>query len=137
MSRTVWVASLTFALGLGIGVIATQVLNAQQPIKRTEVLRTDLEGIEEKQAVVAVVEFAPGAVSGKHYHPAHEFAYIVEGSVTIETGGEAPATYGAGQVLHNLPTRPHVAKNGSMTEPARALQFMIADKGQPASIPVK
>jgi len=137
MKRTMLVFGLTFAVGLATGMIGTQILHAQQPLKRTELMKTDLEGMEGKQALVAIVEFAPGAVAGKHYHPGHEFAYILEGSFILETEGYPPVTFGPGQVLHNLPTRVHVAKNGSMTEPLKVVQFIISEKGQPWVTPVK
>ncbi len=138
MKRTALVLGLTLAMGVAMGAIGDQVLNAQQePLKRTELMKTDLEGIAGDQAVVAVVEFAPGAVAGKHYHPGHEFFYVLEGSLILEKEGQPPVTIGPGQVGHNLPKGVHVAKNASMTEPVKVVQFMIFKKGQPDRIPVK
>ncbi len=136
MKRTAVLLGLTF-LGVAVGVSGTGVLTAQPPIKRIELMRTDLEGIEGKEGVVAVAEFAPGAAAGKHYHPGHEFFYILEGSIILETEGQPPVTFGGGQVGHNLPKRVHVVKNANSTEPAKAITFLIAGKGEPLSIPVK
>ena len=137
MRRTMLVLGLTLAVGVALGWMGMQVLHAQQPLKRTELMKTDLEGIEGEQALVGVVEFAPGAVAGKHYHPGHEFAYVLEGSLIVETEGKPPVTFGPGQVIHNLLNRVHVAKNGSMTEPVKLVQFIISKKWQPAVVPVK
>ena len=137
MRRTMLVLGLTLAVGVALGWMGMQVLHAQQPLKRTELMKTDLEGIEGEQALVGVVEFAPGAVAGKHYHPGHEFFYVLEGSVIVETEGQPPVTVGPDQVGHNLPKGVHVAKNASMTEPAKAVQFIISEKGQPWVTPVK
>ena len=139
MKRTALLVSMTLAVGVALGVIEIQVLHAQQPLKRTELMKTDLEGIEGQQAVVAVAEYeyAPGAVAGKHYHHGHEFAYVLEGSVILETEGQPPVTFGPGQIFHNLPKRVHMAKNGSMTEPTKVLSFIISEKGQPPATPVK
>lgn len=137
MKRTMLVFGLTFAVGLATGMIGTQILNAQEPLKRTELMKSDLEGIEGKQGVVALVEFAPGAAAGKHYHPGHEFFYVLEGSLILETEGQLPVTFGAGQVGHNLLKRVHVVKNASSTEPAKAIAFLISGKGEPLAIPVK
>ena len=137
MKRTALLVSMTLAVGVALGVIEMQVLHAQQPLKRTELMKTDLEGIEGQQAVVAVAEFAPGAVVGKHYHPGNEFVYVLEGSVILETEGQPPVTFGPGEIFHNLPTRVHMTKNGSMTEPTKVLSFIISEKGKPPAISVK
>ena len=117
MRRTMLMLGLILVVGVALGVIERQILNAQEPIKRTELMKTDLEGIEGKEVKVAVIEWAPGAVAGKHYHPEYEFAYIVEGSLIVEPEGQVPVTYGPGQVIYNPLNRVHVAKNGSTTEP--------------------
>ena len=117
MRRTFLVLGLTLAVGVAVGWIGVQALSAQGPITRTELMKTDLEGIEGKEVKVAVIEWAPGAVAGKHYHPEYEFAYIVEGSIIVEPEGQVPVTYGPGQVIYNPLNRVHVAKNGSTTEP--------------------
>ena len=50
MKRTVVMLTLTLAVGIALGLIGSQVLNAQQmPIKRTVLLKTDLPGIEGKE----------------------------------------------------------------------------------------
>ncbi len=137
MKRAALLVSLSLVVGIAFGVIGMQILNAQEPIKRTELMKTDLEGIEGEQAKVAVVEFAPGVVAGKHYHPEYEFAYVLEGSLIVEAEGQPPVTFGPGQVIYNPLNRVHVAKNASMTEPVKVVQFIISKKGQPAGVPVK
>ncbi len=131
------VLGLTLVVGVGLGIIEGQILNAQGPIKRTELMKTDLEGIEGEEVKVAVLEWAPGAVAGKHYHPEYEFAYILEGSLIVEPEGQVPVTYGSGQVIYNPLNRVHAAKNASATEPIKMMQFIISKKGQPALVPVK
>ncbi len=137
MKRIGIALGLTLVVGVALGVIEKQTLNAQEPIKRTELMKTDLEGIEGKEAKVAVVEFAPGVVAGKHYHPEYEFAYVLEGSLIVEPEGQPPVTFGPGQVIYNPLNRVHVAKNASMTEPVKVVQFIISKKGQPGVVPVK
>ena len=137
MKRIGIVVGLTLAVSIALGVIGLQILNAQAPINRTELMKTDLEGMEGEEVKVAVIEWAPGSVAGKHYHPEYEFAYILEGSLIVEPEGQAPVTYGPGQVIYNPLNRVHVAKNASMTEPVKMMQFIISKKGQPAMVPVK
>ena len=137
MKRIGIALGLTLVVGVALGVIERQTLSAQEPIKRTELMKTDLEGIEGKETKVAVVVWAPGAVAGKHYHPEYEFAYVLEGSLIVEPEGQAPVTYGPGQVIYNSLNRVHAAKNASTTEPMKMVQFIISKKGQPALVPVK
>ncbi len=137
MKRIGIALGLTLVVGVALGVIGLQILNAQGPITRTELMKADLEGIEGEEVKVAVIDWAPGAAAGKHYHPEYEFAYVLEGSLIVEREGQAPVTYGPGQVIHNTLNRVHVAKNPSTNEPLKMVQFLISKKGQPALVPVK
>lgn len=137
MKRRALMLGMTLAVGIALGVIGTQVLHAQQEVKRTELMRTDLEGIEGKEGVVYVADLAPGVVVGKHYHPGNDFAYILEGSVILEREGEPPITFGPGQVFHNVPKRVHSVKNASTTDGAKLLIFQLPEKGEPIATPVK
>lgn len=138
MKRVGLVLTLTLTVGIALGVIGTQVLNAQQaPMKRTVLIKTDLAGIEGKEAVLALVEFAPGAATDPHYHPGEELAYLLEGSISFEAQGKPPITFKPGDTFHQPPKQVHRVKNFSATTPAKALTFTIADKGQPATVPVK
>ncbi|MCZ7625038.1 MAG: hypothetical protein M5R38_03690 [Candidatus Methylomirabilis sp.] len=61
MKRTSLLFTLILTIGIAVGVIGTQVVNAQQdPMKRTVLIKTDLTGIEGKEAALVLVEFAPG-----------------------------------------------------------------------------
>lgn len=138
MKRTGLLLSLTLTVGIALGVIGTQVLNAQQePMKRTALLRTDLTGIKGKEAILALVEFAPGAATQPHYHPGEELAYLLEGTVSLEVQGKPPITFKPGDTFHQPPKQVHRVKNLSSTAPAKALAFTIAEKDQPLTVPVK
>ena len=70
MKRTALSLVLTLAVGLTLGVLGDRFLSAQQqPIKRTELLKTAIEGMEGKEGVIYIAELAPGAAAGKHFHP--------------------------------------------------------------------
>lgn len=138
MKRAVLMLGLTLAVGIAVGVIGSRGLTAQQDtIKRTALLKTDLEGIQGKEGIVLMVELAPGAATGKHYHPGHEFAYVMEGSALVETEGKPPATMKRGSVAHLAPNEVHNVKNPSKSEPMKALVFAIYEKGQPSTVSVK
>lgn len=138
MRQTALMLSLTLAVGITAGVIGNQVLHAQQePIKFTTLLKTNLAGIEGKEAYVILVELAPGAASGKHTHPAHELAYTLEGSATLEMEGKPPVSLKTGGTSYQPPGQVHEVKNASQTAPFKALLVFVAEKGQPLTVPTK
>jgi quercetin dioxygenase-like cupin family protein len=137
MKRTLFVSVLILAAGIVAGALGTPALNAQQePFKRTVLLKTDLTGLEGKDSVVVLVELAPGASSGKHYHPGHEVNYILEGTGTLEVEG-TPVTLKPGVTNHIQAKQVHNVTNTSATNPLKLVAFFIAEKGQPLAVPVK
>ena len=138
MKRTVVTLSLTLVLGITLGMAGSRVLYAQQePIKRTVLVKSDLEGIEGKEAILFLAELVPGAVGGKHYHSGTELFYAVEGAFIHEPEGKSPVTLEQGQAGVNPHKGVHYIRNASATESARILGCLIADKGQPITEPVQ
>jgi quercetin dioxygenase-like cupin family protein len=138
MRRTVITLGLTLAVGILLGALGDRFLSAQQQsIKRTELLKTAIEGMDGKEGVMYIAEIAPGAMAGKHFHPGPEFAYILDGSLTLENEGQAPKTFKAGEAFHNPAKVAHDAKNVSTTAPTKVLVFMVIEKGQPLATPVQ
>jgi quercetin dioxygenase-like cupin family protein len=130
--------SVTLAMGMVLGVLGERFLSAQQqPLKRTELLKTALEDMAGKEGVVYMAELAPGAMAGKHFHPGPEFGYVLEGSLVLEPQGKAPVTFKAGEAFYNPAKEVHDAKNGSTTAPTKVLVVLLSDKGQPIATPVK
>ena len=120
------------ALGVAIGATWVRVLEAQPtPIKFTNLLKADVVGMEGVEILVTVVEFAPRTTIGKHTHPGHEVAYVLEGSGVSEVEGQAPEVRKAGTVTYIPAKIPHESKNESATEPMKVLYFRIHPKGQP------
>jgi quercetin dioxygenase-like cupin family protein len=142
MKRMVCVLVLTLATGIVVGTLGGRLFNAQranaqqEPVKRTVLFRSDLEGMEGKEAVVFLAELAPGAVGAKHYHPGTEFFYVLEGAFAHEPEGKPPHAMKVGEASSNPYKSVHTVRNPSMTEPAKVLGFLIADKGQPLVVPV-
>jgi len=108
-----------------------------EPIKRTVLFRGDLEGAPGKEIVVFVADLAPAAVGSKHYHPGPEFFYVLEGTLAHEPEGGSPHIMKTGAFGSNPNKGIHLIRNPSTTERARAIDFLIAEKGQPIVIPVK
>jgi hypothetical protein len=92
MRRLALVVGLTFVGGITLGVIGDHLLHAQQsPIKRTEVLRTEMLGMDGKEAHMWIADIAPGAATGTHRHPTPRFVYVMGGVGRSGDGGAASA----------------------------------------------
>lgn len=109
----------------------------EEPIKRTVLFRGNLEGVEGKEIVIFIADLAPGAMGSKHYHPGPEFFYVLEGTLAHEPAGGPPHVMKAGDFGSNPNKGVHTIQNHSTTARARAIDFLISEKGQPLVIPVK
>jgi quercetin dioxygenase-like cupin family protein len=108
-----------------------------EPIKRTVLFRGDLEGSPGKEIVVFVADLAPGAVGAKHYHPGPEFFYVLEGTLAHEPEGGPTHVLKTGTFSLNPEKGIHLVRNPSATERTKAIDFLVAEKGQPIVVPVK
>jgi len=75
-------------------------------------------------------EFGPGT-SGKHYHPAHSFTHVLEGSEGYVVEGEPSRTVHAGDVLGEAPMQLHTVDN---SEPVELLVIRVNEKGKEATV---
>ena len=138
MRRTAVLLGVSLAVGIAVGVIGAGALSATQgPVTRTVLLETDLAGMEGKEGFVILAEIAPGAATGKHTHPAHEFAYVLEGDGTLEVEGRPPVSLRPGVAIHQPPGQIHNGRNTSATSALKILAVYIAEKDQPHTAPVK
>jgi quercetin dioxygenase-like cupin family protein len=121
-----------FGLGMLVGNVAVPVMSAQfRTVNTTRVLTTDLAGwCDGKEVTVELNEAAPGT-SGKHFHPAHSFSYILEGSETYALEGQASRTIRPGDVLYEAPMQVHTVDNLS---PVKLLVVRIIEKGKQATV---
>jgi quercetin dioxygenase-like cupin family protein len=117
---------------VAVAVCGSQPLRAQQqPIKRTDLLKTELTEMKDSEMNVWVADVAPGAATGRHTHPTPRFVYVVEGAVVLEMDGRPSQTFKAGQAFVEMPNQVHNFRNASTTDPAKALGFQYGAKGQP------
>jgi quercetin dioxygenase-like cupin family protein len=135
MWRTVRLPILALTIGIALGVAGGQITGAQQqPIKRTDLLKINLDEIKDSEMHVWVADIAPGAATGRHLHPTPRFVYVLQGAVVLELDGKPPQTFKVGEAFAEMPNSVHNFRNASTTEPARALGFQYAGKGQPLQI---
>lgn len=81
--------------------------------------------------------YAPGGQNPKHYHPSHVVFYVLEGSGIWEEEGKAPVTLKSGESLHVRPGTVHAHRNASSTDKLVFLEFVIVDKGQRSTVPMR
>jgi quercetin dioxygenase-like cupin family protein len=139
---------IVFGLGLGGAALAQQappiassgthaghgIPDATESFRATVLLETPLLGTEARIYRLYVIDLGPGGATPRHMHPGDEIALVTEGSVTLEVQGEAPRTFGVGQVFHPRPMTPHVARNASAVAPARLTVSSITEAGRPSTI---
>ena len=122
---------LALIAATAIGMTGSQLVGAQQQaIKRTDLLKSELRDIQDNDMHVWVAEIAPGAATGRHSHPTPRFVYVIDGAVVLEVDGKSPQTFKAGQAFAEMPNEIHNFRNASTAEPAKALGFQYARKGQ-------
>jgi len=141
MNRTLLLLAVGCVAGMVIGAVGTTYVSAQgasaPQITRTEILRKPLSGIDGKEVVVFLADIPPGGVASTHYHPGDEAIYMLRGSLVFEPDKEKPFELKAGEITFNPAKHIHKATNQSPSEPAKVLNCMIAEKGQPLAFPVQ
>ena len=110
---------------------------SEEPIKRTVLFRGNLENGVGKEIVIFIADLAPGAVGSKHYHPGPEFFYVLEGTLAHEPEGGQGHMLKVGDFGSNPNKSVHTIRNPDATTRARAIDFLISEKGQPLVVPVK
>jgi len=107
----------------------------ESPIKRTIITRGDVS-VPGREAVVAQVEIAPGALAGRHTHPGDEISYFLGGEGELLIDGQPPRRMKAGEAFVIPAGVVHAARNPG-AEPARLVGVYIVEKGQPLASPAK
>ena len=90
-----------------------------------------------KEFRVLHTTYAPGGQNPKHYHPSHVVFYVLEGSGVWQEEGKAAVTLKPGDHLHVRPGTIHAHRNASPSEKLVFLEFVILDKGQRSTVPMR
>lgn len=131
MWRTARLTVLGLLAAAALGALADERASAQQsPIRRTDLLKSDIAAFSGGEMNVWLADLAPGAATGRHTHPTPRFVYVLEGAVVLELDGKPPQTFKAGQAFAEMPSVVHNFRNASASEPAKALGFQYGAKGQ-------
>lgn len=88
-------------------------------------------------ASMVTVEYAPGAATPPHTHPADTFVYVLSGAVEMQVEGGAARILRPGDTYYEKPTDKHIlSRNASADEPAKFLVFFVKEPGAPVLEPL-
>jgi len=90
-----------------------------------------------KEFRVLHTTYAPGGQNPKHYHPSHVVFYVLEGSGIWQEEEKPAVTLKPGDSLHVRPGTVHAHRNASATERLVFLEFVIVDKEQRSTVPMR
>ena len=127
--------AIVFVLGILVGRLITPVVVYSQfrTVNSTRLLTTDLGGwCGGKEVTVELNDIDPGT-SGKHYHPAHSFTYILQGTEAYTLEGQPTKMVHAGDVLHEAPNQVHTVENVGQV---KLLVIRVAEKSKEATVRV-
>lgn len=95
-------------------------------------LTSELIGAKGTEVVVSRVTVPANTTLPRHWHPGEEFAYVLEGSLTLWQEGKEEMVYNKGDVavvpfkqVHTISTK---------DEPVTVLVFRVHEQGQPERI---
>jgi quercetin dioxygenase-like cupin family protein len=126
------------AIAVAAGIAGYQRIEAQAPaqapaVKRTVLLKQDTT-VTGREAILVKVEIPPGATEGRHTHSAEVYAFVEEGTLTLDVDGQAQKTLKAGDVFTIAPGVIHEGSNRG-TAPVRLSATFFAEKGKPLTTP--
>ena len=97
----------------------------------------DDPSIPGKEFRVLQTTYAPGGQNPRHYHTSHVVFYVLEGAGVWQEEDRPPVTLRAGESLHVRPGTVHAHRNASSTEKLVFLEFVVADKNQRSTVPIR
>jgi len=108
---------------------------AKSPVNLETLMKAKLEGAKGTEVIVSRVTLAPHASLPKHWHPGEEFAYVLEGTVTLWQKGKEDMVVKAGEAASIPLKQVHTAMTGD--EGATVLVFRVHEEGKPERVLVE
>jgi quercetin dioxygenase-like cupin family protein len=106
-------------------------LQGPSAVTAEQLLAEALAGEEDREVVVQLYTFAPGAVLPWHIHPdAHEIAYVLSGTLTFQRAGEEPREIKQGEADYLAPNIVHRGMNNGDI-PVKLYVVRIKPKDKP------
>jgi quercetin dioxygenase-like cupin family protein len=132
MRTKIAIVAIALACSLvGAGLIVAREAEYQSAVAAEQLLAQALAGDPGKEVNAQLYTIPAGTILPWHIHPdAHEIAYIIEGTLTLEQAGEAPREIAAGAADYLAPNVVHRGMN--MTDkPVRLFAVRIKPKDKP------
>lgn len=122
---------ITNVILLGSIVLLTAISSQSfaEGLKLENMLRSQLEAINGTEVIVSRVSIPPHSSLPKHWHPGEEFAYILDGSVTLWQEGKESIVGKKGDVMKVPLKQIHTAMTGE--EAVTILVFRVHEQGKP------
>ncbi|SHH06166.1 Cupin domain protein [Kaistia soli DSM 19436] len=89
--------------------------------------------IDDPEVQSLIVEIPPSGETGWHTHPVPAYAYILSGSIEVESEGGTKRLFKAGDSFAEMVDRKHDGRVVG-TEPVRILMIVTGEKGKPFSV---
>ncbi|HKQ28776.1 MAG TPA: cupin domain-containing protein [Burkholderiales bacterium] len=121
-------------LSLACGVAIAQ---ERTGIDAERLMTFDDPSMPAKEFRVLRTTYAPGGQNPKHHHNSHVVFYVLEGSGIWEEEGKPDVTLNPGDSLHVRPGTVHAHRNASDGSKLVFLEFVILEKGQPSTVPMR
>lgn len=84
----------------------------------------------------AIITLAPGAEGQLHVHEVPMYAYVLQGTITVDYGERGTKVFHEGDALMEVQHLPHKGMNKG-TEPVAILVVYMGAAGMPNATPVK
>lgn len=95
-------------------------------------LSTELYGAENTEVVVSRVTVPANTSLPRHWHPGEEFAYMLDGALTLHQENEEDKVFNQGEVGVVPFKKVHTITSGA--EGCSILIFRVHEKGQPERV---
>lgn len=123
---------LRLVSGIFLATLVLTPASAQEPggAKVTVVFDHVLPNVPGKSMKGVLVEYAPGASSPAHTHPASAFIYatVLDGAIRSQVNGGPIRVYHVGESFAEMPGDHHgVSANASATKPAKLLAVFVVN----------
>jgi quercetin dioxygenase-like cupin family protein len=123
-------------VAMALGMSLTLAQDAPKPPAPNIMVLADepLGGNDRQHVIIGVTNWPPGGATQRHYHAGDEYAVVIEGAIEIDSDGEPPHIYQAGQAYHNKRGVVHVARNAN-NGPSKLSFVLVTDKGSSMQVP--
>ena len=111
---------------------ATALKEAATQIQFADLLTQQLKGVDNTEVVVSITTVPPHTKLPTHWHPGEEFAYMLDGSITLHQEGKRDEHYKKGDV--GVVPLKQVHTVSTQEESASILIFRVHELGQPGRI---